>query len=85
MEIKGLKKLEFRERNIFEGHDDHGHDEHKEHGHKEDKHDDHHEHAHGEHDPHIWLDPMNAKVILSEMAEHLIENDQKMHQNTKLI
>ena len=41
MEIKGLTKLEFRERNIFEGHDDHGHDEHKEHGHKEDKHDDH--------------------------------------------
>ena len=43
MEIKGLKKLAFRERNIFEGHDDHGHDEHKEdehkeHGHKEDKH-----------------------------------------------
>jgi len=92
MEIKGLNKLEFRERNIFDGHDDHGHDEHKEdehkehghkedkhddHGHKEDKHDDHHEHAHGEHDPHIWLDPMNAKVILSEMAEHLIENDQE--------
>ena len=72
MEIKGLKKLEFRERNIFEGHDDH-----KDHGHKEDKHDDHHEHAHGEHDPHIWLDPMNAKVILSEMAEHLIEKDQE--------
>ena len=82
MEIKGLNKLEFRERNIFDGHDDHGHDEHKEdehkeHGHKEDKHDDHHEHAHGEHDPHIWLDPMNAKVILSEMAEHLIEKDQE--------
>ena len=82
MEIKGLKKLEFRERNIFEGHDDHGHkedkhDDHKEHGHKEDKHDDHHEHAHGEHDPHIWLDPMNAKVILNEMVEHLIENDPK--------
>ena len=96
MEIKGLNKLKFRERNIFDGHDDHGHDE----GHKEDDHDDHakkeddhghddehkedghdehgHEgHAHGEHDPHIWLDPMNAKVILEEMAEHLIENDQK--------
>ena len=59
-------------------HDDHKeHDEHKEHGHKEDKHDDHQGHAHGEHDPHIWLDPINAKVILSEMAEHLIENDQK--------
>ena len=97
MEIKGLNKLGFRERNIFEGHDDHGHghkkdkhddhkdhghkedkhDDHKEHGHKEAKHDDHHGHGHGEHDPHIWLDPMNAKVILSEMAEHLIENDQK--------
>jgi zinc transport system substrate-binding protein len=77
MEIKGLNKLEFRERNIFEEHDDHGHDEHKEHGHKEDKHDDHQGHAHGEHDPHIWLDPMNAKVILNEMVEHLIENDAK--------
>ena len=85
MEIKGLNKLEFRERNIFEEHDDHkehGHkeDEHghkeDEHGHKEDEHG-HDEHAHGEHDPHIWLDPMNAKVILSEMAEHLIENDSK--------
>ena len=94
MDIKGLTKLKFRERNIFEGHD-HGHkeddhddhakkeDDHDDHGHddehKEDGHDDHgHEgHAHGEYDPHIWLDPMNAKVILSEMAEHLIENDQK--------
>jgi zinc transport system substrate-binding protein len=95
-EIKGLTKLKFRERNIFDEHDDHGHDDHvkkdddhddhdhdKE-GHKEDDHDDHdhdehgHEgHAHGEYDPHIWLDPMNAKLILSEMAEHLIENDQK--------
>jgi zinc transport system substrate-binding protein len=72
METKGLKKLKFRERNIFE---EHGHDEHKEHGHKEDKHDDHHGHAHGEHDPHIWLDPINAKSILSEMAVHLIEKD----------
>ena len=111
LEIKELTKLKFRERNIFDEHDDHGHDDHakkvddhddhdhdkeghkeedhddhdhdKE-GHKEDDHDDHdhdehgHEgHAHGEYDPHIWLDPMNAKLILSEMAEHLIENDQK--------
>ena len=130
MEIKGLNKLKFRERNIFDGHDDHDHghkedkhkeDDHDDHdhkkkdGHKEDDHDDHdhkkkdghkeddHDHAHkkkddhddhddhghkkkddhddheghhhGEHDPHIWLDPMNAKVILNEMVEHLIEND----------
>ena len=38
MEIKGLNKLKFRERNIFDDHDDHGHDED---GHKEDDHDDH--------------------------------------------
>ena len=81
MEIKGLKKLKFRERNIFDDHDDHGHEED---GHKEDDHDDHgheedgHEgHAHGEYDPHIWLDPVNAKVILNEMVKHLIENDEK--------
>ena len=108
LNIKGLNKLKFRERNIFDGHDDHGHkeddhakkeDEHDDHGHKEDEHkedghddhghkedehkedghDDHaHEgHAHGEYDPHIWLDPANAKIILNEMVEHLIENDQK--------
>ena len=81
MEIKGLVKLKFRERNIFDDHDDHGHDDH---GHKKkddhDDHDDHdgHEgHHHGEFDPHIWLDPINAKVILNEMVEHLIENDPK--------
>ena len=58
-------------------HDDHGHDDHSK---KEDDHDDHdgHEgHAHGEFDPHIWLDTMNAKAMLNEMAEHLIENDPK--------
>ena len=27
MEIRGINKLKFRERNIFEGHDDHGHKE----------------------------------------------------------
>ena len=93
MEIKGLQKLKFRERNIFDDHghdedghkeDDHAEHEHEEDGHKEDDHDDHgheedgHEgHAHGEYDPHIWLDPVNAKVILNEMVKHLIENDEK--------
>ena len=93
MEIKGLNVLKFRERNIFDehdhdDHDDHAkkeddHDDHDDHAKKEDDHDDHdghddHEgHAHGEYDPHIWLDPLNAKVILKEMTEHLIENDSK--------
>ena len=60
MEIKGLNKLKFRERNIFgdhDDHDDHGHKEdgHKEDGHKEDDHDDH-DHkkkdGHDDHDDH---------------------------------
>ena len=71
LEIKGIKKLKFRERNIFEEHDDHGHDA------KKEEHDDHEGHGHGEYDPHIWLDPINAKVILNEITEHLIENDSK--------
>ena len=58
LDQSGLKKLKFREKNIFEGHDDHGHDEHAK---KEDDHDDHghddHGHGHGSFDPHIWLDP----------------------------
>jgi zinc transport system substrate-binding protein len=93
MEIKGLNVLKFRERNIFDDHDDHDHDghakkkkdDHDDHGHdghakkKKDDHDDHgHEgHGHGEYDAHIWLDPINAKAILNEMVEHLIENDPK--------
>jgi len=60
-------------------HDDHEHDDHdkKEEHADHDDHDGHEGHAHGEYDPHIWLDPMNAKVILNEMVEHLIENDAK--------
>ena len=81
METKGLQVLKFRERNIFDehDHDDHGHDDHgkKEDDHDDHGHDDHDGHAHGEFDPHIWLDPINAKAMLNEMAEHLIENDTK--------
>ncbi len=108
MQIMGLQVLKFRERNIFDDHNDHGHDDHdkkedhdghdshaKKDGHddhgkkkdhddhehdshnKKDGHDDHDGHAHGDFDPHIWLDPINAKVILNEMVEHLIENDPK--------
>ena len=98
MQVKGLQILKFRERNIFDDHDDHGHDDHgkkedhDDHNHdshaKKDGHDDHddhkghddHEgHAHGEFDPHIWLDPINAKVILFEMSKHLIENLSLIH------
>jgi len=54
-------------------HDDHNHDDHG----KKEEHDDHEGHNHGEYDAHIWLDPINAKVILFEMSKHLIELDAK--------
>ena len=91
METKGLQVLKLRERNIFDEHDHDDHDDHAkkeddhddhdhdDHGKKEehDDHDDHEGHNHGEYDAHIWLDPINAKVILFEMSKHLIELDPK--------
>ncbi len=71
LDQSGLKKLKFREKNIFEGHDDHGHDEHAK---KEDDHDDH-GHGHGSFDPHIWLDPANAKVIVKKITNQLSKID----------
>ena len=64
------KKDDHDDHDDYDGHAKKKKDEH-------DDHDDHEEHGHGEYDPHIWLDPINAKVILKEMTEHLIENDSK--------
>jgi zinc transport system substrate-binding protein len=55
-----------------DGHDDHdGHDGHDDHGTK-DKHD-----GHGGHgiNPHIWLDPFNAQIMLGVIADHLGKAD----------
>jgi zinc transport system substrate-binding protein len=55
-----------------DGHDDHdGHDGHDDHGTK-DKHD-----GHGGHgiNPHIWLDPFNAQIMLGLIADHLGKAD----------
>ena len=79
MKLNEIPKLKFREKNIFkhDDHDDHkdehkdGHDDHKdEHGHK-----DAHGHAHGEFDVHLWLDPINAKLMVKEIAHVLSEID----------
>ena len=80
-----LKKIKFREGGMF---DDHGHDDHDEHDHeKHDDHDDekhakkehdgHDDHGHGEFDPHVWLDPVNAKAIVHEIEEALVKADPK--------
>ena len=66
MDSHGLMKLNFREGGAFDAHD-HGHDDHG-----DDKHDD---HGHDEVDPHVWLDPQNAKSLVHEIEEHLAEID----------
>ena len=48
MQVKGLQVLKFRERNIFDDHDDHGHDDHG----KKDDHDDHNHDSHAKKDDH---------------------------------
>ena len=98
LEQSGLKKLKFREKNIFDDHDGHedeheGHEDEDDHGHKDDDHDDDHDghedeheghdddhkdahaHAHGEFDPHIWLDPENAKEMVKIIRDELIKID----------
>jgi zinc transport system substrate-binding protein len=61
-------------------HDDHGHDDH--HGHEDEDDDSSHDgHNHGEFDAHIWLDPMNAKAMVLEIAHELSELDPQNKSN----
>ena len=90
MDLASIEKLKFREQNIFDDHDDHGHkdddhddhDDHDGHDDEHDGHDDHDDHAghhdghnHGEFDAHIWLDPANAKEMVLEISHELSELD----------
>ena len=84
---QSIIKLKPRERlaaNIENDHDEdaHGHDDHDEdeHGHDEHKEDAHghddHGHAHDyEFDPHIWLDPENAKIIVKIVSDKMVKLD----------
>ena len=63
-------------------HDDHGHDkhakdDHDDHGHDKHAKGGHDDHGHGEFDPHVWLDPINAKAIVHEIEEALVKVDPK--------
>jgi zinc transport system substrate-binding protein len=85
-EAPGLEKLKFREGGAFEPHDDgdHHHGEGEAHaghdhaageqhaGHDDDDDDD---HDHEGFDTHLWLDPMNAKAMASEIERALVQAD----------
>jgi len=89
IDAQGLKKIKFRDGGMFDnhGHDDHDehdhekHDDHDDEKHAKKKHDDHgdhdghDDHGHGEFDPHVWLDPSNAKAIIHEIEEALVKAD----------
>ena len=61
MESEDIEMLKFREKNVFDDHDDHG--------------DDHDGHNHGEFDIHFWLDPEIAKTIVQIAAKEISEID----------
>ena len=80
VESHGLKKIRFREGGMFDehdDHDDHAKDDHDDHGHDKHAKDDHDDHGHGEFDPHVWLDPINAKAVVHEIEEALVKADPK--------
>lgn len=74
-----LELLEFRDGGPFEGHGDaeEGHEHTHEHAHEHDESPDHghdHAHAHGN-DLHVWLDTVNARALVAEIAARLSETD----------
>lgn len=79
-EILSLMDIEDEEE---EGHEEDEHDDHEEEDHddhEEEKHDDHEEESHDEHDhgdfdPHVWLDPVLMKEVVSIIAKQLSSND----------
>ena len=87
METKGLLKFDFREDADFDvaagkatDHDDHKHGQKDDHDDHKDDHraaSGHHDHAHHAHgvDPHIWLDPVNAQLLVTRVAAELSRAD----------
>ena len=72
------------ENHVKKDHDGHGHDDHDHEKHAMKEHDDqghndhgHEDHGHGEFDPHVWLDPINAKAIVHAIEEALVKADPK--------
>lgn len=68
MDLKSLTLLQAREGGAWEPHD-HGH-EHHDHDHKDHAHED-----HEELNSHIWLDPANARAIVTATADALAAKD----------
>lgn len=82
IDASDLVKLPLREGGPFEkhghggdGHDDHAQEAQHDHDHEKPEETGHGGHDHGAFDAHVWLDPVNAKAMVHEIAEALIEAD----------
>ena len=80
-EAPGSIQRPFREDAVFESEADHDGHDHDEHAHDDDEdqdgdaHDHEHNHDHGAFDPHLWLDPANARAWLDAIAATMAEID----------
>ena len=87
--LQGVKKIHYDKKQQHNEHEEQGEEEqgHEEHEEEEQAHE--HSHADGGIDPHLWLDPQNARVIVTHLAEVLGELDQANREiylkNAKLI
>lgn len=69
-EAAGIKTLPVRQGGTFEAHEEHEGEEHEGEAHEGEEHDDHDE-AILKFDPHVWLDPENAKAMTNAVAADL--------------
>ena len=69
----GIALLPVREGGAFEAHSHEG-EGHEAHDHEHEEHEEH-DHEHGEGDMHFWLDPENARLMVTQIATTLAEAD----------
>ncbi|MGB3140432.1 MAG: zinc ABC transporter substrate-binding protein [Aestuariivirga sp.] len=73
-EAAGIKTLPVRQGGTFEVHEEHEGEEHEGEAHEDEEHDDHDE-AILKFDPHVWLDPENAKAMANAVTSGLSKVD----------
>lgn len=73
-EVAGIRTLPVRQGGTFEVHEEHEGEEHEGEEHESEAHDDHDE-AELKFDPHVWLDPENAKAMTNAVAADLSRID----------
>ncbi|MFC3167869.1 zinc ABC transporter substrate-binding protein [Paracoccus fontiphilus] len=76
-DVMQLRLLEVPETHLrnYAGADDHDHDHDHDHEHGHDHSPDDHDHVHSGTDPHAWLDPTNARLWLTAIADTLAKAD----------